>query len=396
MKKFISLSLLGTATSLMAMYGEHAYLYKDPRIMGMGGANVAVGSYASSLFSNPAGLTNIKKEHGIVVDIFGVGVSASKSAQDFMTDLQDAIDTEEDAEVANVLKAYSGEHFHMGFDNYTSISKNSDAFAWSLGVLAAADFNFMPHAQGSVNGGLLQTSSRVYGGVVLGVAKPYDTTIGRLDIGLGVKYISQVSYEGVLGVSELLDEEDEDNDLMDTLQDKYESESSGLGIDLGVNYHPFPNSFWKPTFGLSILNIGSMKMDDTYGRQPMTVNVGASVTPDVSFVNKLVLAVDYVDLLNANETRIYDFSTTDEVLYSDYEEVDMIKRLRFGASATLVDTALFSTTLNAGFYQGAYTAGVNLDITFFKLNFATYEEQIGTGAAEISDRRYSAQIALGW
>lgn len=394
MKKIVTLSLIA-ASSLMAMYGEHAYLYKDPRIMGMGGANVAVGSYSTSVFSNPAGLTNIKKDHGFVVDLLGIGVSASKSAQTFTDDLQNAIDTEEDAEVAAVLKKYSGEHFHMGIDNYTSVSKNSDAFAWSIGFLAAADVNFMAHAQGSTSGGLLQTSSRAYGGVVLGVAKPYDTEIGRVDVGVGVKYISQMSYEGVLGVSELLDD-GEENDLADILQEKYEKESSGIGLDLGVNYYPLSDNFWNPTFGLSILNIGSMGMGNSYGQQPMTVNIGASVTPDVSFINKLVVAVDYMDLFNANEVRVYNFSETDKVEFTDYKESDMMKRLRLGVSATLIDTSLFSTTLAAGIYQGAYTAGLNLELTFLKFNFATYEEQVGTGGTSIPDRRYTAQLAIGW
>lgn len=393
MKKIVTLSLI-TATSLMAMYGEHAYLYKDPRIMGMGGANVAVGSYSTSVFSNPAGLTNIEKEHGFVVDLLGLGVSGSKSALDFAEDLQDAIDTEEDAEVAKVLKEYSGEHFHVGVDNYTSISKNSDVFAWSIGLLAAADVNFMPHAQGSTTGGLLQTSSRAYGGIVLGVAKPFDTEIGRVDVGVGVKYISQLSYEGVLGVSELL-EDGEDNDLADTLQDKYEKESSAIGLDLGVTYRPFSDSYWNPTFGLSIMNIG-MEMDKNYGYQPITVNVGASVTPEVPYLDKLVLAIDYVDLLNANKVRTYKFSETDEVIYSDYKEEDYMKRLRLGVSATLLDTWAFSTTLNAGMYQGAYTAGVNLELFFLKLNAATYEEQIGTGDVDIADRRYMVQLGIGW
>jgi hypothetical protein len=393
MKKIVTLSLI-TATSLMAMYGEHAYLYKDPRIMGMGGANVAVGSYSTSVFSNPAGLTNIEKEHGFVVDLLGLGVSGSKSALDFAEDLQDAIDTEEDAEVAKVLKEYSGEHFHVGVDNYTSISKNSDVFAWSIGLLAAADVNFMPHAQGSTTGGLLQTSSRAYGGIVLGAAKPFDTELGRVDVGVGVKYISQMSYEGVLGVSELL-EDGEDNDLADTLQDKYEKESSAIGLDLGVMYHPFSDSYWNPTFGLSIMNIG-MEMDKNYGYQPITVNVGASVTPEVPYLDKLVLAIDYVDLLNANKVRTYKFSETDEVIYSDYKEEDYMKRLRLGVSATLLDTWAFSTTLNAGMYQGAYTAGVNLELFFLKLNAATYEEQIGTGDVDIADRRYMVQLGIGW
>lgn len=393
MKKIVTLSLIA-ASSLMAMYGEHAYLYKDPRIMGMGGANVAVGSYSTSVFSNPAGLTNIKKDHGFVVDLLGIGISASKNGQEFLEDLQDAIDTEEDAEVANVLKNYSGEHFHLGLDNYTSISKNSDAFAWSIGFLAGVDANFMPHAQGSTNGGLLQTSSRAYGGVVFGAAKPYDTEIGRVDVGVSVKYISQMSYEGVLGVSELLEEGDQD--LADTLQEKYEKETSGIGVDLGVNYYPFKDSFWNPTFGLSVLNIGSINMSDNYGGQPTTVNIGASVTPDVGFVNKLVLAADYVDLFNANKVRVYNFSTTDEVVYSDHKESDMMKRLRLGASATLLDTSLLSTTLSAGLYQGAYTAGLNIELLFMKLNLATYEEQVGTGGVSIADRRYALQFALGW
>jgi len=394
MKKIVTLSLI-TASSLMAMYGEHAYLYKDPRIMGMGGANVAVGSYSTSVFSNPAGLATIKKEHGFVVDLLGIGASVSKNAKDFIDDLDDAIDTNKDEEVAKVLKKYSGEHFHFGIDNYTSISKNSDAFAWSIGILAAADVNLMPHAQGSTTGGLLQTSSRAYGGVVLGAAKPYDTEYGRFDVGFGVKYITQQSYEGVLGVSELL--EDEDKDLADILQDKYEKKSSGVGVDLGVTYHPFyGESFWNPAFGLSILNIGSISMDDNYGGQPTTVNIGASVTPDIGFVDKLVLAVDYVDLFEANKVRVYNFSETDEVKFTDHKESDIMKRLRLGASATLVDANIFSATLSAGMYQGAYTAGLSLDLAFFKLNFATYEEQVGTGGADITDRKYTANIAIGW
>ena len=95
------------------------------------------------------------------------------------------------------------------------------------GFLAAADVNLMAHANGSTAGGLLETSSRAYGGLVFGVAKPYDTEYGRVDVGVGVKYISQNSYEGALGVTELTDQTD---DLGKKLQDKYEKQSSGFGV----------------------------------------------------------------------------------------------------------------------------------------------------------------------
>ncbi|OIP55612.1 MAG: hypothetical protein AUK54_03655 [Helicobacteraceae bacterium CG2_30_36_10] len=394
MKKILSLTLLGATTSLMAMYAEHAYLYKDPRIMGMGGANIAVGSYSTSVFSNPAGLATIKKENGLIVDLLGIGVSSTAKVQEFVQDINDASDTGNDAAVSEVLKKYSGEHFHIGVDNYSSVSGNADAFAWSIGLLAVADVNLMAHANGSTTGGLLETSSRAYGGVVLGAAKPYDTEMGRLDIGMGLKYITQNSYEGVLGISELTDDSE---DIGTKLQNKYEKTASGIGFDIGATLHPFDDNFLHPAFGLSVLNIGSMNMDDNYGRQPMTVNIGISISPEVPLLEKFVVAVDYVDLLNANKLRIYEYSDNGDIIsFSDYEDSDFMKRLRIGTELGLIDSTYFSTALNFGLYQGAYTAGLNLEVTILKLNFATYEEQIGSGSVDISDRRYMAQVGIGW
>ena len=389
-KQIISMALLGATTSLFALGAEHAYLYKDARIMGMGGANVAVGGYSTSIFSNPAGLASIKKDHGFVVDLLGLGVSASAKTSDFISDIDEA-DTDE--EMTDVLQKYAGEHFNISVDNYTAVSKNSDEFAWSIGLLTAVDVNFQAHPNGSTSGGLLATTSRAYGGVVLGAAKPYDTEYGRVDVGVGLKYITQQSYEGSLGINELLDDT---VDIGDKLQDKYEQESSGFGLDIGVTYYPLADSFWNPAFGLSILNIGSMDMDDNFGGQPMTVNIGASVTPEVAYVDKLVLAIDYVDMFNANVTRMYNYSDSGEVTYTDYEESDIMKRIRLGASACIMDTSYFSTTLKLGMYQAAYTAGVDMEITAIKLSFATYEEQVGTGSVDIPDRRYMAQIGIGW
>ncbi len=392
MKKFISFALIGTTTSLLAMYAEEAYLYKDPRIMGMGGVNVAVGAYSTSVFSNPAGLANIEKEHGIVVDLFSLGLSATAKVQDFMDDL-DSVDDDDTAGMVDMLEKYNGEHFHIGVDNYTSVSKNSDLFAWSIGILAAVDTNFMSHANGGSEGGLLGSTSRTYGGLVLGGAKSFETQAGRFDVGMGFKYITQNSYEGVLTASELIDDSE---DITDKLKDKYEEKASGFGVDLGLTYQPFQDSAWHPAFGISILNIGAMDMDDNYGSQPITVNLGASITPEVRFIDKLVVAMDYVDLLGANKLRMYELTDDNEVSHTDYDTYNFMKKLRLGVGATLIDTSYFSTTLNLGLYQSAYTAGLDMMITVLRINLATYEEQVGTGSTDISDRRYMAQIGIGW
>jgi len=389
-KKIILSALIGATTSLMALGAEQASLYKDPRIMGMGGANIAVGGYSSSVFSNPAGLASIKKENGYLVDILSFDLSGSAGFGDFASDISDA-NTNED--MTAVLQKYAGEHFHIGFDNYSSVSKNSDLFAWSVGLLASSDVNFEAHPNGSTNGGLLETSSRVYGGVILGAAKEYSTEIGRVDVGVGLKFITQKSYEGALGLSELVN----NDDIGKTLQDKYEQTSSGFGLDLGLTYHPFEDTMWHPAFGLSVLNIGGMGMDDNFGKQPTTVNIGASITPEIGYIDKLVLAIDYVDMFNENTIRIYDYNDDGEVVaFSDYTDSDFIKRLRIGAGFGIIDTSMFSTQINIGLYQGAYTAGLDMAASVFKLNLATYAEQVGTGSVDISDRRYMAQLAIGW
>ena len=286
-KRLLSLALLGATTSLFSLGAEQAYIYKDPRIMGMGGANIAVGSYSTSIFSNPAGIANIKKEHGIVVDLVGIGISITTDTDQLISDIDDAGD-DSDA-ITAVLEKYNGKPFHIGVDNYTSVSKNSDAFAWTVGLLSAVDANFMTHSSDLT----LETTTRAYGGIILGVAKSYDTELGKLEVGIGAKYISQTSYEGKLNIDDLTG----DDDISDVLEDNYKKESSGFGVDIGAIYYPFSDSIWNPAIGLSVLNLGSMSMDDNFGQQPTTVNVGISIAPEVSYIDKLVVAVDYVIFL---------------------------------------------------------------------------------------------------
>ena len=383
MKKIALLTLAGATTALMAGFSEHAYLYKDARIMGMGGANVAVGGYSSSVFHNPAGLANIKKSHGFEVELLGIGLAASKSFKDFADDLDN---TDTDAEVIDVLQKHDGKPFHLDVANYSSVSKNSDLFAWSVGFLAATDFNMMPHA----NSGTIEAQLRGYGGLVLAGAKTYDDIgPGTLDIGIGIKYISQKSYETSLTTAEILANQD---DLEEYLQDQYEKDGSAIGLDVGAIYKFMPDNYWHPAVGVSILNIGDLDIDNQYGSQPMTVNIGASVSPEVAAIDRLVIAVDYVDMFNANDYRAYNYDGT----HSEFEDSDFTKRLRLGVSAGLVDTSWFMATVNAGLYQGNYTAGFELQAAILKLTAATYEEEVGPESGQLSDRRYVVGLGIGW
>jgi len=394
MKKRLSLSLLVLGSVLYADISQQEFLYKDPRIVGMGSANTAVGGYSTAVFYNPAGLINIKKSHGVEVELLGISVAGSKGIQDFSNDIDDAGD--DDEKMVDAIEKHSGESFSMDVSNYTSISYHTENdLALSFGILAAAEANLIPHARSGSNG-LLEVHGRSYGGLIGGVAQKFDNVLGsNLTVGISGKVVKQNSYEVGLDAAEVLEHKD---DLSTYLKDTYEVSNTGFGVDLGLLYEVPMLSTWHPTLGFSVMNIGTLNFDDVYGAQPMTINAGFSVAPDVSFIDSLVLSLDYVDMLNAQQARIRNYNpnrSQDQYDNADIE-YDVMQHVRAGVSLGLVDNSWFMMTLMGGWYQGAYTAGLDTQLTIIKLQVATYQEQIGSVVGQLEDRRYVVGLGIGW
>jgi len=369
------------------------FLYKDARIMSMGAANTAVGGYSTAVFYNPAGLINIKKSHGYEVELLGLSVSGSKDIKTFADDLDNA-DT--DQQTIDVIKQHAGETYNLTAGNYSSVSYHTQGdLALSIGLLAAADVNIFPHAYSGANG-LLETHSRAYGGIILGAAKRYDNVMGGdLTVGLGLKYITQKSYEVGLDTEEV---EQHHDDLATYIQDTYEVENSGFGADIGLLYEPYILQGWHPSIGLSVMNLGTLDFDNAYGAQPTTINLGVSIAPDVPYLNSFIVAMDYVDLTNAQQARVrnyHPYRTQDQYDNADID-YDFMQHFRAGVKCGIWDNKWVTTTLNAGLYQGAYTAGIDLQLTLLKIQFATYQEQMGAKTGQLEDRRYIVGLGIGW
>ncbi|UCN00282.1 hypothetical protein LCX93_12275 [Sulfurimonas sp. SWIR-19] len=77
-------------------------------------------------------------------------------------------------------------------------------------------------------------------------------------------------------------------------------------------------------------------------------------------------------------------------------EYELLQHLRIGASLGLVDNSWFMMTLNGGLYKGSYTAGFDMQLAIFKLQAATYQEQLGSTIGQIEDRRYMLVVGIGW
>ena len=399
MKKIIPLSLITLSSMLYADMSVQEFLYKDPRIMGMGGADSAIGGYSTSIFSNPAGIIKIKKSHGVEVELLGATVSASKNIKNFSDDLNDADGT---AETLDVIRKYSGDVFNVTASNYSSFSYHAkNDIAYSFGLLAAVDANGIPHVNSGANG-ILETHSRVYGGVFLTGANKFDSFStnflngalnGNLTVGVTLKYMQQKSYEAGLDLGEVTQHKD---DLAQYIQDTYEEDNSGFAADVGFLYE-FANKTWNPAVGLSVMNIGTMNFD-AYGSQPLSVNVGTSISPEISWSNLLRFDVDYVDLFNSQQARIRTYTpyrSQNQYTNSDIN-YDAMNHIRIGASLGLLDNSWFMATLDAGLYKGAYTAGLDMQLAIVKLQLATYQEQLGATIGQIEDRRYVVGLGIGW
>ncbi|MDF1615541.1 hypothetical protein [Desulfurivibrio dismutans] len=387
MKKVYSFSKVGVA-ALMVAAGvlvsgqamarssyDYPYLYKDSRVMGMGGASVAVGGKNSSVFTNPAGIGRL--DGGFTVDLVPVTFSYGKTAKDFVDDMDDAMDIDDDDEqldaVLDVLGDYRGKNGHFALETFPAVGWRGQAVALNIGYLGSAKVDMRSH-QGYGSEGLLEVDGRLVHGPVFGGAYEQSNIRGITTYGASVKFLSMERLDrsySARGIIDLVD--DDDYELEDDLED-----GSAVGFDLGV-MHDFQREHpLSPTVGLSVLNFG----DTSFGKAgtiPMTVNLGVSVSPEIRYFNRLVLAADYVDLFNNYE-----------------EDSDFMKRVRLGAGLHIWDRRWSTLEVQAGLYQGHYTFGADLRLAILSLGFVTYAEELGAYSGQDADRRYMLRMNIGW
>ncbi len=361
---------------------EYPYLYKSPRAMGMGGAYTAIGGRVDSLFYNPAALINIPKDKGWEVNLLNLNATASQNSIDFSKDLQDALDTgdlnhdgssndDQTKAVNNVIAKYQGKNLHLSVTDFTSIGRSYDKYAFGVGGLASGMLNAVPH-QGFGSTGLLEVNANATYGGIAGFSY---ALIDGLYAGLSAKSLHREAIIHIFTAQEIVDNQD---DLGGYLKDQVRRTGNAVGFDAGLLWKFARDSWWRPSVGLSWMNIGDLDFKAA-GVLPETINAGLAINPKIPYFRSLILGIDYVDI-----TENYT------------QDKDMAKRIRYGGELQLFDINAIEVAIRAGMYQNSPTFGLDLRLLTFLLSYTRYTEEIGAYAGQDKDTRHLVTFNFGW
>ncbi|MEK6683872.1 MAG: conjugal transfer protein TraF [Nitrospirota bacterium] len=339
---------------------ELPLFYKGLRPLGMGGAFTAVADDENAMFYNPAGLNQIEGFGGAeVLDPF---IEVSKNTLDFIKDLQDVSDANTDAEqtalAADLLDEWLGEHLHLRAGVFPNLTFHN----FGIGVLGQAVVDFEVH--NPLGSNTLEARGGYDIALVASGAYAFTVRENPLRIGATAKIIQRQLSDQTYTTRQLV--EQDGFDPTDDLQT-----GNGFGLDLGAIYS-LP-VLLEPSFGVSIQNIADTKLGDA-GKLEQQLNLGAVIHPPVGF-GKLLVAVDIVD-----------------ATHQLGKDSDLARRLHAGIEYRLPVVL----AIRAGLYQGYPSYGLTADFWFLKLVAAAYTEEIGAYAGQQPDRRYAAQLSLGF
>ena len=341
-----------------AVAGEYPSFYRGVRPLAMGGAFTAVADDENALYYNPAGLSQIST---LNLALLNPLVETAEDSVDMYRDLQDA-NFEGVEEAEDFLRKYVGtyQHLRAAINPYAGFNvAGYGVMIAGLGqgtINARVDEFFDPELEVTVIGDY---------GLIGGVGGKLPFT--GLRAGLSLKGINRSSLDKAYTAQDLVDDDFEDM-VRDDMQ-----EGTGVSLDFGVIYTlPFI-SVVDLDLGLAVQNFPGMDMGDALDIDTQ-VNMGLALKKTIAGFG-LIGAFDCMDV-------------TQDI----GEDNDWGKRMHLGAEIAF--PAILS--LQAGLNQGYLTGGLGLDFKVLRFDLATYGEEVGDKAGDQVNRRYLAQITLGW
>lgn len=369
---FFSLS----ASATDGLFTSIHHQYQSPRAMGMGDGFVAVANDYSALFYNPAGLA--KLEDGQIDMSMDLAISS-----DFISmysDIQNAsktqgTDAQKTQAYVELLQKNYGKSFSMRTGLFQGIWVRPN---WGIAILPAdltMDLSVHNQAFPSLSARTYLDTSFVYG---YGQDIRNEVIPGRLSWGVSGKAIYRGFFSKDINSLDLV----ADSNLI-----RKEDLREGLTVDadLGVLYTPYiSNSILKlarPTFGAVVRNV-----IETGFNQNLHLYNKDNVAGDAP--EKLYRVLDVGSRWEYPSFWIFGGRGVLDVRDIGHPNFNMRKGLHAGLEFDWSVTSWWKGQYRAGLNQGYLTAGASFLFSVFRLDVATYGEDVGSFENPYENRVY--------
>ena len=373
---FLRCLLISLLFSANAFAGDSLYFgirhgFEGTRAMGMGNAFTAVANDNTAIFYNPAGLSQLKEGESN----YFIKLDGDPDFQDFGDQISDAGDQADDVQaISDVIQSNYGKHYSLRAPSLGFIWARPN---WGISFIPldlSIDMGLHRTVGPSVNLVAIQDSTLAF--TYNWKLKNNKEKYGKMSVGVTSKLIYRMNVDEVVDVASIAlnDEVFDENDA---------KEGMTLDFDVGFLWEG-PWKRFNPHGAVVIRNV----LDYGYFSN---LNVIGDGTGDPE---KLHRVIDLGSSMEFGKWWIWTTRVAFDIRDILHPNWNIQKGFHLGAEFMWDVASWFRGGWRAGINQGYWTAGFTGELGIFKLDLASYAEEVGIQDSKIENRRYMMTMSL--
>jgi hypothetical protein len=413
---FLAVVFVSIGNSQIGYSQELPETYLPVRAAGMGGAFTAISNDETAVWTNPGGISRIRKArsrqslHALAFPIVGganlEGREFYKTVKAEQSRASSAASDSEAAGVEGSVSAAVADSATLGDKPFWARAAVNPITVFELSKDAPAAFGLFSNNTTKV---VVDKDTPEIANVE--VISDVGTNLGfgfanrsnQATFGLQIRPTYRYSFDDKLPIGTLINK--------DALRDAVEAGSNkGSAVALDFGGMLTFSDFWYPTLAFAVFNAptgcvenylnafdetrhticGTVFTGDINNTEALSIieatdiRIGMSITPRLSRDLGLRFAIDGHHLYFDDGKKSYG-----------YPGVDLLKQLHGGVEFFLGNPLQINpTTVRVGFSQGFMTFGAGLRLGFLSLQFASYGQDISSTKTPREDRRYLAEFSI--
>lgn len=344
--------------------------YEGTRANGMGGAFTAVADDNTAIFYNPAGMSQLEKGESN----WFIKLDADPEIQDFYDEIDAATDSNDEVQaIADVIEKNYGNHFSVRAPSLGFLWARP---SWGLAVIPvdlSIDMSLHQSVGPAVHLKAIQDTTIAF-------AKnwkiPKWHKSGSFHVGVTAKAIYRMDVDEIVDAASI------------SLNDEIfniENANEGLAIDADVGFlWKGPWQRYNPSAAMVIKNIA----DYGYLANFELIGEGTGDPENLHRTIDLGFAMDLPSWWVWSSKVAFDIR---DMLHPNW---NLQKGIHLGAEFMWEVASWFRGGWRAGLNQGYWTAGFTGEFGIFKLDLASYGEEVGVEDTKIENRRFMLEMSL--